>query len=238
LWLYGRHVALAVAANPAREIERVRATENFLEAHGPALLKYSKGTWPIEKTEGQALDRLLGSDSVHQGIAVATKPLDQPSPTDIRPRDDASTVVILDQASDPRNVGAVIRAAAAFGAIAVITTERGAPMETAVLAKAAAGAFETIPYIQAPNLARAIDALKTNGFWTVGLDGAAEMRLADAPFDRPTAILMGAEGRGLRRLTAEAADALVRIPIAPGIESLNVATAAAIALYERQRSSD
>mgnify|MGYP003700866471 CR=1 FL=1 len=238
IWLYGRHAVLAALANPARRIERARATPAFLEAHGDALRAAGgDSAWPIDKAEPQALDRLFGSDAVHQGVALAVRPLDAPDPAELRPVDDSAVVVVLDQASDPRNVGAVIRAAAAFGAMAVLTTERGAPPETGALAKAAAGALEQVPYVQATNLARALDALKANGFWTVGLDGEATTPLAAAPFDRPTALVLGAEGRGLRRLTAERCDALVRIPIGAGIESLNVATAAAIALYERRRSA-
>ncbi len=227
---------MAALANPARKIELVRVTESFLEAHGPALEALAgRGKWPVEVAAPRDLDRMLGADVVHQGIAVACNPLDMPDVAELRAPDDSAVVMVLDQVNDPRNVGAVIRAAAAFGALAVVTTERSAPPESGALAKAAAGALEAIPYIQATNLARALAALKQNGFWTVGLDGEAETRLADAPFDRPTAIVMGGEAKGLRRLTAEACDALVSIPITPGIESLNIATAAAIALYERRR---
>ncbi len=236
IWLYGRHAALAALANPAREIERVRATPGFQEHYGETLTRLGAGqNWPVETADGAALDRLFGEDAVHQGVVVATRPLEQPDVSEIRAMDDSAVVLVLDQASDPRNVGAVIRAAAAFGALAVVTTLRGAPPETAALAKAAAGALEAVPYIQATNLARALDTLKANGFWSVGLEGSADMLLADAPFDRPIALVLGGEGRGLRRLTADVCDALVRIPIAPGVESLNVATAAAIALYERRR---
>lgn len=237
-WLYGRHPALAALANPARRIEQVLATENFQESAADRLAALAANAdWRLETVESRRLDRLVGDEAAHQGIAVATKPLDAPDPAELRPADDAATVLVLDQASDPRNIGAAIRAAAAFSAMAVVTTQRGAPPETGALAKAAAGALETIPYIQATNLARALATLKENGFWTVGLDGTATTALADAPFDRPTAIVMGAEGRGLRRLTAEHCDALARIPIAEDVESLNVATAAAIALYERSRGT-
>ena len=236
IWLYGRHAALAALANPDRRIAGIRATAAALEAHGEEIAKQARARGiDVETMAAQALDRLLGRDAVHQGLAVAAAPLDQPDVAELRPADDTALVVVLDQASDPRNVGAVIRAAAAFGAAAVVTTERGAPPETGLLAKAAVGCLETTPYVQATNLARALEALKANGFWTVGLDGAATTTLAAAPFDRPTALVLGAEGRGLRRLTAAACDVLVSIPMAPGVESLNVAAAAAIALYESRR---
>lgn len=235
-WIYGRHPALAALANPARKIERVVATPTFLDSHGEALEKVAAGAaWSVEEADSSRFDQLLGADVVHQGLAAAARPLEQPDVAELLAPNDDAVVVVLDQASDPRNVGAVIRASAAFGALAVVTTLRSAPPETGSLAKAAAGALESIAYVQATNLARAIDMLKENGFWAVGLDGAATLALADAPFDRPTALVMGAEDKGLRRLTAERCDVLARIPIAPGIESLNVATAAAIALYERRR---
>lgn len=237
LWLYGRHAALAALANPTRRIERVCLTPQFQESAGEAFERLAGGAaWRAEILEPARLDRLVGDGAAHQGLIVAARPLDQPDVAELRPADAGATVVVLDQASDPRNIGAVIRAAAAFGASAVVTTQRGAPPETGALAKAAAGTLEHTPYIQATNLARALETLKANGFWTVGLDGQATTPLAAAPFDRPTALVMGAEGRGLRRLTAENCDALARIPIAAGVESLNVATAAAIALYERRRA--
>lgn len=236
-WLYGRHPGLAALANSRRHIERALATASFQEANGQALAKAGAGeAWPLEIVEPGRLDRIAGDGAVHQGIALAVRPLEQPDVAELRGDDAEAVVLVLDQANDPRNVGAAIRAAAAFAAKAVVTTARGAPPESGALAKAAAGALEITPYVQATNLARGLATLKENGFWTVGLDGAAETDLAAAPFDRPTAIVMGAEGRGLRRLTAEACDALVRIPIAADVESLNVATAAAIALYERRRS--
>ena len=235
IWIYGRHPAFGALANPARRIERVLAGPGLLESEGERLEALVRGRFPIEETDPRQLDRLIGPDSVHQGLALAVRPLDQPDVAELRPMDDAATVVVLDQATDPRNVGAVIRAAAAFGASAVVTTARSAPDETGALVKAAAGTFEQIAYVQATNLARAIRTLQDAGFWAVGLEGQSETPLAEAPFDRPTALVLGAEGRGLRRLTSEACDALVHIPIDDSVESLNLATAAAIALYERRR---
>ena len=242
LWIYGRHAALAALANPRRVITAVRATESFVDTREDDLAAARRarpdaGDWSIELAHGQVLQRMLGDGAVHQGIAVQTRPLEQPDIAEIRSINDRSVVLALDQATDPRNVGAAIRAAAAFGAHAVITTARSAPPESGALAKAAAGALEQLAYVRAPNLARALDNLKENGFWTIGLAGEAETPISDAPFDRPTAIVIGAEGSGLRRLTLEHCDAAVYIPMTPLLESLNLATAAAIALYEKSRAN-
>lgn len=242
LWIYGRHAALAALANPRRVITAVRATESFVDTREDDLAAARRarpdaGDWSIELAHGQVLQRMLGDGAVHQGIAVQTRPLEQPDIAEIRSINDRSVVLALDQATDPRNVGAAIRAAAAFGAHAVITTARSAPPESGALAKAAAGALEQLAYVRAPNLARALDNLKENGFWTIGLAGEAETPISHAPFDRPTAIVIGAEGSGLRRLTLEHCDAAVYIPMTPLLESLNLATAAAIALYEKSRAN-
>lgn len=228
---------MAALANPARRIERVCVTDIFAAANQEALEQAERDGISVIGTAPPELDRLLGRDAVHQGIALAVHPLESADVAELRPLNILSTVVVLDQANDPRNVGAVIRAAAAFGAQAVITTERAAPDESGVLVKAAAGTFEKVSYVKCANLARALDTLKSNGFWTCGLSGEAEIDLQDGPFDRPTALVIGAEGNGLRRLTTERCDAIVRIPMAPDVESLNLASAAAIALYQRTRTT-
>ena len=183
-----------------------------------------------------AIDGMLPHGAVHQGLAVRSRPLEPQTmeeacfPADDRP------VVILDQVTDPQNVGAVFRSAAAFGARAIILQDRKSPPLTGALAKAAAGAVDTIPHVRVVNLARALAELEKRGYLTVGLSGEAETDLAQALDDhRPIALALGAEGKGLRDLVAATCERSARIPIAPDMESLNVSVAAAIALYETRR---
>jgi len=230
-WLYGVHPVLAALSNPSRQCRRLVWTKEVaarLEERLPP------GAPAPEILERSAIERLLGTASVHQGIALQTEPLAEVSLTElcggIAP-DARATVLILDQVTDPRNVGAALRAATAFGARAVVVTERNAPPTGGVLAKAAAGALEATPLIRAKNLARALAELKKNGFWCLGLDANADKALGEIDTGGRFALILGAEGAGLRRLTREACDMLARIPTAGAMQSLNVAAAAAVALY-------
>jgi len=172
---------------------------------------------------------------VHQGVALLAEPL-PPALLEEAIAQRAGPVLLLDQVTDPRNVGAILRSAAAFGCAAVVLQDRHAPPETAALARAASGALEIVPVVREVNLSRAILALQKAGFWVLGLAGEAGRNLAEAaPRDRRVALVLGAEEGGLRRLQRETCDELVRLPIAPGMESLNVAAAAAVALYEVTR---
>lgn len=241
-WLYGVHAVAAALDNPDRTIHRLAATRNAAERLRGAVA--ARGVAP-EILEPQALSALLPPDAVHQGAALLTEPLEPPALEDVLPHGDgAALYVVLDQVTDPQNVGAILRSAAVFGAAAVICQDRHAPPETAALAKAASGGLDLVPLIRVVNLARALATLQEAGVWCIGLDAEADLSLPELEVPPRIAVVMGAEGAGMRRLTAEACDQLARIPMpgrgskagpqdGPGvIDSLNVSTAAAIALYE------
>ncbi len=234
VWLYGLHAVTAALANPARRLRRLLLTE---EAEA-ALAARRPPPWPIptETVDRSRLDHLLGRDVVHQGAALLADLLAVPPLAHVLER--PGPLLVLDQVSDPRNVGAILRSAQAFGAAAVIVQERNAPDETGALAKAASGALETVPLLRAVNLARTLVALKAAGCWVVGLDSASRP-LTGGSFDgRRVVLVLGAEGEGLRRLTRESCDEVAGIAMpgaGRGLDSLNVAAAAAIALYELGR---
>lgn len=230
-YLFGKHACLAALDNPMRKIKRVLVTKNAQKE----LEKPLAGRRNLSVADGQKLESLLPPGAVHQGIAVECEPLAQPSLQEWLAQDIAKPVLLLDQVTDPHNVGAILRSAAAFDAGAVIGTDRGAPAESGVMAKAASGALETVPLIAVVNLSQAIDTLKKAGYWIAGLDGAAKEVIADAKLDKKTALVLGAEGQGLRRLTTERCDFLVRLPMSSRMESLNVSNAAAVALYDLYR---
>jgi len=240
VWLYGRHAVAAALANPARRIRRlVAATE--IAGEVATLLAEARADCPAaaEFVDRAALARLLPADAVHQGIAAAADPLPPCDLADIvaslEDRAAPHLVVVLDQVSDPHNVGAILRTAAAFAALAVVVPEHGAPPVTGVLAKAASGALETVPLVRAGNLARALERLKAAQFWCVGLDAAAPDNLHTLSLPARVALVLGAEGAGLRRLTRERCDFLAHLPTRVPGASLNVSTAAALALGELAR---
>jgi 23S rRNA (guanosine2251-2'-O)-methyltransferase len=236
VWLYGLHAVAAALGNPNRHRRRLLATaqgRDALKATGVA--DFGAAVQVVERSE---IEARLPPGAVHQGVALLADPLAEvPLPEVCAGAAADARVVVLDQATDPRNVGAVLRAAAAFGATAVIAQSRHAPEATGALAKAASGALETVPLIRVANLARALEKLKDAEFWCVGLDGGAEGTIAEALPRGRVALVLGAEGAGLRRLTRETCDELARIPITDTVESLNVAAAAAVALYEVVRGT-
>ncbi len=234
LHLYGTHAALAALANPMRKIKRVLVTKNAQKE----LEKNLSGVKNLAVVDAQKLESLLPPGSVHQGIAVECELLAQPSLQEWL-SEKIEPVLLLDQITDPHNVGAILRSAAAFDVGAVIATDRGAPQESGVMAKAASGALEIVPLISVTNLVQAIEFLKKSGYWIAGLDSAAKQPLHEAKLDTKTALVLGAEGAGLRRLTSEHCDFLVRLPMSNRMESLNVSNAAAVALYDlyRRRNS-
>lgn len=229
-WVWGVHAVAAALANPRRKIERIVATRNGL-ARLPAQVR-------ADLLEPAAIDALLPPDAVHQGVALRAEP---PEALDLEEAclpPDGRAVVLLDGVTDPQNVGAVFRSAAAFGARAIVMQDRKSPPLTGALAKAAAGAIDLVPHVRAVNLARAIGALNEAGYVSIALEGEATVSLAQALADgRAPVIVLGAEGAGVRDLVAASCDLRAHIPIAPAMESLNVAAAAAVALYAARARS-
>lgn len=231
-WLYGTHAVFAALANPKRQCHRVLAAPNDADTVAKKINRYGKNI-QVEKTDRRDIERLLTPGAVHQGVVLLAEPLEDAWLEDAFPRDEPRAIaLVLDQVTDPRNVGAAMRAAAAFGAGAVVMQRRHAPPETGALAKAASGALEAVPLVRVTNLARGLEDLKATGFWCVGLDGQGDTAIGDADLSGRVALVLGSEGSGLRRLTLDHCDHVVRIPITGKVESLNLATAAAVALYE------
>ncbi len=221
---------LAALANPERRIERILATKDVAERHAR---EFAGRAQVLSRDE---LAQRLPAGAVHQGIAVLVAPLEEPQLEDVLARcGEAGLVLALDQVTDPHNVGAILRSAAAFGVAGVIVTERNAPADTGVLAKSASGALELVPLVRAVNLARALDQLKEAGFWLYGLDEKGEAPIGTLDLGGRVCIVLGAEGEGLRRLTSEKCDRLVTIPTGNALTALNVSNAAAVATYEWAR---
>ncbi len=231
VWLYGLHPVAAALANPQRRARRLVMTEEG-EA---ALAEKLPPPWAQqhERIDRARLDQMLGRDCVHQGIALLSDPLAPPPLTTVLER--PGPLLVLDQVTDPRNVGAILRSAAAFGVAGVIVQDRHAPEETGALAKAASGALETVPLIRAVNLSRTLVALKAAGLWTIGLAADAPALRGTALAQRRVALVLGAEGSGMRRLTRDTCDEVAGLAMPGTMESLNVSAAATVALYELSR---
>jgi 23S rRNA (guanosine2251-2'-O)-methyltransferase len=224
--LWGRHAVAAALDNPARTVLRAWATRE-----AAAVLQFPKDL-PVTFAEAPDLGRLVPSDAPHQGVVIEVEPLDDAWLDGLlREAGERAILLVLDQVTDPHNVGAILRSAAAFGAIGLVTQDRHSPPESGVVAKAASGALERVPWVRVVNLARALEEIGEAGFWRIGLAGDAETGLAEALGPARVALVLGAEGPGLRHNTREHCDALARLPITDSIESLNVSNAAAVALY-------
>jgi 23S rRNA (guanosine2251-2'-O)-methyltransferase len=223
--LYGWHTVSAALKNPDRRIRKLYATENALRR-----LAEENIAPPItpEIVRPEALAARLTADAVHNGLLAEADPLPSPAIEDLAA---TGVVLVLDQITDPHNVGAILRTAAAFAVAAIVTTARHSPDATGVLAKSASGALELVPIVVVQNLARALAALKERGFLVVGLDSAAADDLAATGLSAPLALVLGAEGKGLRAGTRAACDRLARLDLPGAIKSLNVSNAAALALY-------
>jgi 23S rRNA (guanosine2251-2'-O)-methyltransferase len=223
--LYGWHTVAAALANPQRQIRKLWLTENA--ARRLADDKIDTRVTP-EIVRPSLIDARLGPDAVHQGLLAEAEPL--PSP-DIEDLTQEGIVLVLDQITDPHNVGAIMRSAAAFAVKAIVTTARHSPEATGVLAKSASGALEMVPLVTVQNLARALTEMNDQGFLTVGLDSGGNEDLGAMPLRQPLALVLGAEGKGLRQLTRETCSAVARLDMPGEIKSLNVSNAAVLALY-------
>jgi 23S rRNA (guanosine2251-2'-O)-methyltransferase len=236
VWLWGRHAVAAALANPRRPCLRLVATAPALERLGPLARRPGLS---VEPATAEAISRLVGTAEVHQGLALAVGPLPPLSLDEVLRGDGPSLVLALDQVTDPRNFGAILRSAAAFAVDAVLVPERRSAAASGAAARAAAGGLDLVPLVEVVNLARALGELQARGYWVVGLDGGAAATIDALPDFARLVLVLGAEGHGLRRLVAERCDRLARIPIAPNVESLNVAVAAGIAMFAlgRQRAA-
>jgi len=223
--MYGWHTVTAALRNPARHLRKLLVTENAARRLAEDGIKPRLA--PDIVRPSAIAERLL-PDAVHQGLYLETDPLPSPAVEDLPAQ---GIVLVLDQITDPHNVGAIFRSAAAFAASAIVTTQRHSPDATGALAKAASGALENVPLVSVQNLARGLTALKASGFLVIGLDGGGDADLAALPLRAPLALVLGAEGKGLRQLTKETCDHVARIGLPGDIKSLNVSNAAAVALY-------
>ena len=223
---WGRHAVAAALDNPERRVLRAWATRE-----AAAYMQFPKDV-PVTLADVADLGRLVPQDAPHQGVVVEVEPLEERWVDDVlADAPDRALLLVLDQVTDPHNVGAILRSAAAFGAIGIITQDRHSPPESGVVAKAASGALERVPWARVVNLSRALDEIAEAGFWRIGLTGDADMDLSQALGPPRVALVLGAEGPGLRPNTREHCDALARLPISDAVESLNVSNAAAVALY-------
>ncbi len=225
--LWGRHAVEAALKNPERRHRKLWATREGIESLDGEL----PADFPLEYADGQDLARLVARDAPHQGLVLECEPLEDLHLDEVLQGDPARPLVVLDQVTDPHNVGAILRSAAAFNACAVVTQDRHAPPESGVVAKSASGALEIVPWVRVVNLSRALEEAAEAGYWRIGLAGETDATLAQVLPTGPVALVLGAEGEGLRANVAAHCDALARLPISNQMESLNVSNAAAIALY-------
>jgi 23S rRNA (guanosine2251-2'-O)-methyltransferase len=225
--LWGRHPVEAALRNPERQHRKLWATREAIAGLDGEL----PPDFPIEYADVADLARLVARDAPHQGLVLECSGLEDRFLDEVAHGDAARPIVVLDQVTDPHNVGAILRSAAAFNAAAIVTQDRHAPPESGTLAKSASGALEVVPWVRVVNLARALDELAEAGYWRIGLAGEADATLAETISAGPLAIVLGAEGEGMRHNIAAHCDALAHLPISSDIESLNVSNAAAIALY-------
>jgi len=225
--LWGRHAVEAALLNPERQHRKLWATREGVDSLNGEL----PAGFPVEYASPADLARLVARDAPHQGLVLECNALEDVYLEDVLNAEAEHPIVVLDSVTDPHNVGAILRSAAAFGAAAIVTQDRHAPPESGVVAKSASGALETVPWVRVVNLARALEEMAEAGYWRIGLDGSGQTTLGEALPTGPVALVLGAEGEGMRHNIVQHCDAVARLPISSAIESLNVSNAAAIALY-------
>jgi 23S rRNA (guanosine2251-2'-O)-methyltransferase len=224
--LWGKHAVSAALDNPNRKVLRAWATRD-----ASTFMQFPKDL-PVTLADVADLGRLVPHDAPHQGVVIEVEPLEDAWLDDLlHHASERAVLLVLDQVTDPHNVGAILRSTAAFGAVGIVTQDRHSPPESGALAKAASGALERVPWVRVVNLARALEEIGGAGFWRIGLAGDADAELKDALGPQRVALVLGAEGAGLRPNTREHCDAVARLPITEAIQSLNVSNAAAVALY-------
>ena len=224
---WGRHAVTAALANPERTVRKLWGTREALAGFD------LPSTVPVTYAEVTDLARLVTGDAPHQGMVAEVDPLEDVWLADLldQGKGDARPLIVLDQVTDPHNVGAILRSAAAFDALGIVTQDRHSPPESGTVARAASGALETVPWVRVVNLARSLEEIAEAGFWRIGLTGAADQTLAQVMGTQRIAIVLGAEGEGMRQNTEAHCDQLAKLPISDRVESLNVSNAAAVALY-------
>ncbi|MCZ8324043.1 MAG: 23S rRNA (guanosine(2251)-2'-O)-methyltransferase RlmB [Sphingomonadaceae bacterium] len=225
--LWGRHAVEAALLNPNRRHRKLWATREGVASLNGEL----PADFPVEYAQAADLARLVARDAPHQGLVLDCDALEDIFLDEVLDGDPARPIVVLDQVTDPHNVGAIMRSAAAFNAAAIVTQDRHSPPESGTLAKSASGALEVLPWVRVVNLARALEDMSEAGYWRIGLDGEGQVTLADALPTGPVALVLGAEGEGMRHNIMQHCDAIARLPMSGAVESLNVSNAAAIALY-------
>lgn len=224
--LWGKHAVSAALDNPARKVLRAWATRE-----AASFMQFPNDV-AVTLAEAPDLGRLVPSDAPHQGVVIEVEPLEEIWLDDVLTgAAERAVLLVLDQVTDPHNLGAILRSAAAFGAVGIVTQDRHSPPESGAVAKAASGALERVPWVRVVNLARALEEIGEAGFWRIALAGDAGTDLKDALGPPRVALVLGAEGSGLRPNTREHCDAVARLPISSAVESLNVSNAAAVALY-------
>lgn len=224
-WIAGTHACSAAIDNAEREISRILVTRNARERLPGELYGHA------EVVEPDMIGRTVGPDVAHQGMAMEVAPLEPFALQDVLSAEHKQPILVLDQVTDPHNVGAMFRSAAAFGVAAIVTPHDNSAPENAALAKSACGGLDLVPWVRVTNLSQALEEMKQAGYWIAGMDGTAEKTVGQARLGKDTVLVMGAEGKGMRRLTQESCDLLVRLEMHPQMESLNVSNAAAIALH-------